>query len=33
MTENLALYPALGYVETGRRVEDGFSRVYFSKRL
>ena len=33
MTENLALYPALGYVETGRRVEDGFARVYFSKRI
>jgi N-acetylglutamate synthase-like GNAT family acetyltransferase len=33
MTENITLYPALGYVETGRRVEDGFSRVYFSKRL
>ena len=33
MTENLALYPALGYAETGRRVEDGFARVYFSKRI
>jgi ribosomal protein S18 acetylase RimI-like enzyme len=33
MTENLALYPALGYVETGRRAEDGLSCVYFSKRL
>ncbi len=33
MTENLALYPALGYSETGRRVEDGFARVYFSKRI
>jgi N-acetylglutamate synthase-like GNAT family acetyltransferase len=33
MTENLALYPVLGYVETGRRTEDGFSRVYFSKFL
>jgi len=33
MTENLALYPGLGYVETGRRTEDGFSRVYFSKFL
>jgi ribosomal protein S18 acetylase RimI-like enzyme len=31
MTENLRLYPALGYVETGRRVEDGFARVYFRK--
>ena len=33
MTENLALYPALGYTETGRRMEDGFARVYFSKRI
>ena len=33
MTENLALYPALGYEETGRVVEDGFARVYFRKRL
>ena len=33
MTENLALYPALGYTETARRVEDGFARVYFGKRI
>lgn len=33
MTENLSIYPRLGYVETGRRVEDGFARVYFEKRL
>jgi GNAT superfamily N-acetyltransferase len=33
MVENLQLYPRLGYVETGRRVEDGFSRVYFRKTL
>jgi ribosomal protein S18 acetylase RimI-like enzyme len=31
MTENLRLYPRLGYAETGRRVEDGFARVYFRK--
>jgi ribosomal protein S18 acetylase RimI-like enzyme len=31
MTENLRLYPALGYVETGRRLEEGFARVYFRK--
>lgn len=31
MTENLRLYPRLGYVETGRRHEDGFDRVYFRK--
>ena len=33
MTENLAYYPRLGYEETDRREEDGFSRVYFRKRL
>lgn len=33
MTENLALYPRLGWVVTGRLVEDGFDRVYFSKTL
>jgi hypothetical protein len=33
MTENLAYYPRRGFVEIGRRVEDGFRRVYFSKQL
>jgi GNAT superfamily N-acetyltransferase len=33
MTENLRFYPALGYAETGRGVEDGFSRVFYRKRL
>ncbi len=33
MTENLALYPRLGYQETGRRIEDGFRRVYFRKTI
>lgn len=33
MTENLTLYPKLGFVETGRRTEDGFDRVYFRKAL
>lgn len=33
MTRNLALYPALGYAETGRRTEDGLDRVYFEKAL
>jgi GNAT superfamily N-acetyltransferase len=32
-TENLSLYPALGYVETDRRREAGFSRVFFRKQL
>lgn len=31
MAENLTIYPRLGYVETGRRQEDGFDRVYFEK--
>lgn len=33
MVENLRLYPRLGYVETERRVEDGYRRVYFRKHL
>lgn len=33
MTANLSLYPRLGYVEIGRRHEDGFDRVYFRKDL
>lgn len=33
MHENLTLYPRLGYIETGRRHEDGFDRVYFEKRF
>jgi ribosomal protein S18 acetylase RimI-like enzyme len=33
MTSNLALYPRLGYIETDRRTEDGFDRVYFEKSL
>jgi len=33
MTENLSFYPALGYVEVGRRRERGFERVFFEKAL
>ena len=33
MTENLALYPLLGYVEFDCRTEDGFNRIYFRKVL
>ncbi|WJH39370.1 GNAT family N-acetyltransferase [Aliirhizobium terrae] len=33
MVENLSIYPKLGYVETDRRTEDGFNRVFFEKRL
>ena len=33
MTDNLAIYPRLGYVEVQRRSEEGFDRVYFEKNL
>lgn len=33
MTENLAMYPALGWVETGRGEQAGFQRVFFRKRV
>jgi GNAT superfamily N-acetyltransferase len=33
MTENLRFYPALGYVETGRSMQDGFARVFYRKPL
>jgi ribosomal protein S18 acetylase RimI-like enzyme len=33
MTENLGLYPRLGYEEFDRRREDGFDRVYLRKVL
>ena len=33
MSENLALYPAVGYEETERRVGAGYRRVYFRKRV
>lgn len=33
MTDNLAIYPKLGYVEVSRRTENGFNRVYFEKPL
>jgi ribosomal protein S18 acetylase RimI-like enzyme len=33
MVENLRLYPRLGYVETDRRLEDGYRRVFFRKSL
>ena len=33
MTENLELYPRLGYERFDRRVEDGFDRIYFCKTL
>ena len=33
MTENLRFYPRLGFHRTGARIEDGFDRVDFEKRL
>ncbi|MGE0613485.1 MAG: GNAT family N-acetyltransferase [Hyphomicrobiales bacterium] len=33
MTENLDWYPRLGFLETDRRIEDGYARVYFLKPL
>ena len=33
MTENLHIYPSLGYREIDRRTEDGFNRVYFMKKV
>ena len=33
MYENLSLYPKMGFVETERRTEAGYERVYFRKDL
>ncbi|KAJ5757698.1 uncharacterized protein N7511_006392 [Penicillium nucicola] len=33
MTENVGFYGKLGFVETERKLEDGFERIYFCKRL
>jgi N-acetylglutamate synthase-like GNAT family acetyltransferase len=33
MTENLSLYPALGYLEVDRRRDGGFERVFFEKAI
>ncbi len=33
MLENRSLYAHLGYAEVGRRVEDGFDRVFFEKSI
>lgn len=33
MSENLRLYPRLGYAEVARRHEDGFDRVFFVKQV
>ncbi|CEN59562.1 hypothetical protein ASPCAL02010 [Aspergillus calidoustus] len=33
MWENLGLYRKLGFVEVGRRVQDGYERVFFEKDI
>lgn len=33
MHENIAFYTKIGFIETGRKTEDGFNRVYFRKNL
>lgn len=33
MTENVDYYARRGFVETHRAIDDGFRRVYFTKRL
>lgn len=33
MVENIAMYPKLGYTEVDRRIDEGFSRVFFRKTL
>jgi GNAT superfamily N-acetyltransferase len=33
MADNIAIYAARGYVESKRRTEKGFDRVYMAKRL
>jgi ribosomal protein S18 acetylase RimI-like enzyme len=33
MTQNQSIYRLLGYREVGRRIEQDFQRVYFSKRV
>jgi ribosomal protein S18 acetylase RimI-like enzyme len=33
MVENIAMYPKLGYTEVDRRIDQGYSRVFFRKTL
>ena len=33
MTENILIYPRLGYRETRRAVEEGYARVFFRKTI
>ena len=33
MTENQVFYPRLGYVEYERKIEAGYDRIFYRKRL
>ena len=33
MTENLAFYQRRGFLETGRRIDEGYDRVFFCRKL
>ena len=33
MTENIAMYARMGFVETGRAQEEGYDRVFMAKRV
>jgi len=33
MIDNQSIYPHLGFVETGRGMEDGYDRIFFAKTL
>ncbi|KAL6902549.1 acyl-CoA N-acyltransferase [Trichoderma evansii] len=33
MHENISLYPKFGYIETERKSDDGYNRVFFRKQL
>ncbi len=33
MTENVALYQAKGWIATGQGIEDGYERIFMSRRL
>lgn len=33
MTENLEMYPKMGYREVGRKAQDGLKRVFFRKSI
>lgn len=33
MSQNVSYYPRRGYVETHRAIDDGYRRIYFSRKL